>query len=129
MAQRTRRPPVGPSSTSSTVADEFVAFAVHRPDDQLLAAIVTDGLADRLDPRRERGLAHEAVTPDRVEQFFLAHHGAAVLDEVCEHVEHLRLDPDLLATASKDDAVQVQFAIGESDHLSDRSRGEMPLTP
>ena len=95
---------------------------MHRPDDQLLAAIVTDGLADRLDPRRECGLAHEAVTPDRVEQFLLAHHRAAVLDEVCEHVEHLRLDPDLLATPSKDDAVQVQFAIGESDHLSDRSR-------
>jgi hypothetical protein len=41
-----------------------------------------------------------------------------VLDEVCEHVEHLRLDPDLLATPSKDDAVQVQLAVGESDHLS-----------
>ena len=97
---------------------------MHRSDDQLLATIVTNGLADRLDSRRQCGLAHEAVAPDRVEQFLLAHHRAAVLDEVCEHVEHLRLDPYLVATPSKDDAIQVQLAVGESDHLTDRSRAD-----
>jgi hypothetical protein len=44
-----------------------------------------------------------------------------VLDEVREHVEHLGLDPDLLATPSKDDAIQVQLAVGESDHITGRS--------
>ena len=96
---------------------EFVAPAMHRPDDQLLAAVVADGLADRLDPRGEGGLAHESITPDGVEQFLLAHYRAAVLDEVGQHVEYLRLDPDLLAAPSQDDAVQVQLAVGESDHL------------
>ena len=38
--------------------------------------------------------------------------------EVCQHVEHLGFDPDLLATSSKDDAVQVQLAVGESDHIT-----------
>ena len=98
--------------------DEFVALAVHRPDDRLLAAVVADGLADRLDPRGQRRLTDEAVTPDRVEQFLLAHHRATVLDEVGEHVEHLGFDPDLLAAPSKDDAVQVQLAVGESDHIT-----------
>jgi hypothetical protein len=40
-----------------------------------------------------------------------------VLDEVGEHVEHLGFDSDLLATASKDYAVKVQLAVGESDHI------------
>jgi hypothetical protein len=34
--------------------DEFVTFAMHRSDDQLLAAIVANGLADRLDSCRQR---------------------------------------------------------------------------
>jgi hypothetical protein len=105
---------------------EFVPLSVHRPDDQLLAAIVADGLANRLDPRRQRGLTHEAVTPDGVEQLLLAHHRAAVLDEIGEHVEHLGLDPDLLATPPKDDAIQVQLAVSESDHTTDRSRDRRP---
>ena len=33
--------------------DEFVTLAVHGPNDQLLAAVVADGLAGRLDPRRQ----------------------------------------------------------------------------
>ena len=100
---------------------EFVAFAMHRPDDQLLATVVTDSLADRFDPSGQRRLTHESVTPDRVEQLLFAHHRAAVLDEIGEHVEHLRLDPDLLAAPSEDDAVQVQLAVGESNHPVDRS--------
>ena len=97
---------------------EFVALAVHSPNDRLLAAVVADGLADRLDPGRQRRLTHEAITPDCVEQFLLAHHRAAVLDEVGEHVEHLGFDPDLLAAPPEDDAVQVQLAVGESDHIT-----------
>jgi hypothetical protein len=46
--------PVRPSSDLLHGRHEFVTFAMHRPDDQLLAAIVTDGLADSLDPRRQR---------------------------------------------------------------------------
>ena len=102
--------------------DELVALAVHGPDDQLTAAVVTDGPAHRLDPRGQGRLAHEPVTPDGVEQVLLAHDRATVLDQVGEHVEDLRLDPDLLATPSKDDPVEVQLAVSESDHLTDRSR-------
>jgi hypothetical protein len=91
---------------------------VDSPNDQLLAAIVADRLAGGLNPSCQGGLTYEAITPDRVEQFLLAHYRAAVLDEVGEHVEHLGFDSDLVATPPKDDAVQVQLAVGESDHIS-----------
>ena len=98
--------------------DELVALAVYGPDDQLLGAAVADGLAGRLDPCRQGRLTHEAVTPDRVEQFLFPHHRAAVLNKVRKHVEHLGLNPDLLATPPEDDAVQVQLAVSESDHVT-----------
>ncbi len=49
-------------------------------------------------------------------------------NEVNEYVEHLRLDPNLRATPTKDDAIQVQLAVSESDHLTDRSRDDRPLS-
>ena len=91
---------------------------MHSPNDRLLAAVVADRLAGRLDSSCQGGLTHEAITPDGVEKFLLAHDRAAMLDEVGEHVEHLRFDSDLLATPPEDDAVKVQLAVGESDHIT-----------
>ena len=56
------------------VGDELVALPVHGADDRLPGAVVADGLAHRLDPRRQRRLADEPVAPHLVEQLLLAHH-------------------------------------------------------
>ena len=90
--------------------DELVALPVHGADDRLAAAVVVDGLAHGLDPRRERGFADEAVAPDRVEQFFLAHNGAAPLHEIRQDVERFGFELDVLAVTAQDDAIQIQLA-------------------
>ena len=82
------------------LGDELVALAVHRADHPLQAPVVADHLAHRLDLRRQRRLADEAVAPDAVEQLLLAHHLAAPLHEVAEEIERLRLDADLVAVAA-----------------------------
>ena len=74
--------------------DHAVAAAVGRRDDRLARPVVADGTAGGLDPARQRGLADEAVTPDRVEQLLLAHDPVGMGGEVDEHVEDLGLDGD-----------------------------------
>ena len=93
--------------------DELVPPPVHGADDRLTAAVVAHRLAQRLDARGQRRLAHEAVTPDRVEQLLLAHQRAAVECEIRQHVEHLRLDRHLDAVASQNHPSQVQLTTGE----------------
>ena len=62
--------------------------------------IVADRLTRRLDPAGERRLAHEAIAPDDVEQFFFRHDSVPFSDQYGEEVEHLRLNrPGLPAPA------------------------------
>ena len=88
--RRSRR--LGTVATRPDRRDEAVAAAVDGLDDALLGAVVADGAAGRLDATRERRLADEAVAPDVVEQLVLADDAVAVLDEVGEDAEDLRLD-------------------------------------
>ena len=102
---------------------ELVALAVHRPDDPLLTAAVTDRLPDGLDPRRERSLADERSAPDLVEQLDLGDHPLTVLDQVTQDVEDLRLDMDAVAARSDLDAVRIDLDVAEGvDHRSQSCR-------
>ena len=103
-------PPAGPGlirwhdgSLSAPQWERAVAAAVDRADHRLRGAVVADRLAHRLDARRQRGFAHEAVAPHRVENVALRDDGVAVLDEIGEHVEHLGLDVhDFVAAAERE---------------------------
>ena len=101
--------------------DELVTLPVDGTDDRLPVAVVIDGLSNRLDPCRERGLADETIAPDLVEQFLLQDDAAAALHQVREDVEGPRLELDLAAVAPKHDASKVQLAIRESQDHRDHS--------
>ena len=78
------------------LGDELVAPPVGGADGPLGPTVVADRLAGSLEPRRQGRLAHEPITPDLVEELRFGDHSIPVLDEVGEHVEHLRFDVDLL---------------------------------
>jgi hypothetical protein len=73
-------------------SDEPVAAAVHRPDEPLDLPVVADRLASLFDPAGHRRLADEPPAPDPVHQLFFGHHPIAVVYQVREHIEDLRLD-------------------------------------
>src|SRR5262249_19629250 len=59
--------------------------------------------------------------PDRGDEVVLAHHAVAVLDQVDEKIEHLRLDGDRLGTAPQLSQPRVKYMIGkEKSHVSPR---------
>ena len=75
-------------------SDEPVATAVHGTDEPLGVPVVADRLAGLLDPAGDRRLADEPPAPDVVHQLFLGHHPFAVIHQIREHLEDLRLDRD-----------------------------------
>jgi hypothetical protein len=95
------------------VGDESVPPAVHRADAALQPAVVSDGLSSCLDAARQRGLRDEAITPDLVEQLVLGHDAVAVLQQIHENVENLRLELDHLARPIHLEQVCVELAVLE----------------
>jgi hypothetical protein len=88
---------------------------VGRCDDALARPVVADGAAGGLDPARQRGFAHEAVAPDRVEQLLLAHHPVRMGRQVHQHVEDLRLDRYEQAGAAQLIAIEIELAVAEGE--------------
>ena len=99
-------------------SDEPVAAAVHGPDEPLGLPVVADRLAGLLDPAGDRGLADEPPTPDVVHQLFLGHHPVAVVHQVGEHLEDLRLDRHPYAGAPQLDLREVELQVLEGDDHS-----------
>jgi len=71
------------------------------------------GLAQ--DPTRQRRLADEPITPHVVEQLLLRDNPIAALDEVGQHVEHLRLDRHDSAIAPHLLADKIDFVPGKTE--------------
>src|SRR5262249_33913981 len=92
VAVRGRAGRVGSAVVDHNRSDEAVAAPVRGTDDARGAAVVADSLARRFDAAGERRLADEAIAPNVVEELFLRHDPIALLDQVAEHVEHLRFD-------------------------------------
>ena len=95
-------------------ADELVATAAHGPDVALRFPVIAKGPTRRLDPTGQRRLTDEPATPHRIEQFLLGDHPVVVADQLVEHVEHLRLDPDHLGAASQFKPADVEHEIIEA---------------
>ena len=83
------------------LADEAKAFARNRAHQLLVAAVVVDRLAHGIDPAGQGRFGDDAAVPDVVEQLVLADHAIAVLDEIEQNVEHLRLERDAFAAAAE----------------------------
>src|SRR5581483_6904970 len=101
------------------LTDEAKALARHRADQLLVAAVVVDRLAHGVDPAGQGRFGHDASVPDLVEQFVLADHAIAVLDEIEQNVEHLRLQRDALAGAAQLPPIDIKYMIcKEKSHYS-----------
>ena len=75
------------------------------------------GIADRLargvDAARKRGFRDDAALPDVLEQIVLGDDVVAMLHQMHQQIEHLRLDRDDLAAAAQLAAVGVEQVVGE----------------
>jgi hypothetical protein len=81
------------------VVDESEALARIGPDHGLPVAVVAHRLAGGIDAARQRRLRDDPPVPDRCDQVVLGHHPVAVLHEIEQQVENLRLDRDRLGAA------------------------------
>jgi hypothetical protein len=99
-------------------SDEPVATAVYRADQPLGLPIVAHRLPGLLDPAGNRRLADEPAAPDVVHQLILGHHPVAVANQVRQHLEDLRFDPDPDTRAPQLDLRQIKLHILEGDNHS-----------
>ena len=115
--RRARRP--GDVRRAADGGDELVAAAVHGADHLLRCAVVADGDPGGSHPAGERRLADEAVPPDRVQQLRLRHDPVAVLDQVGQDVEDLRLDVHRRPAPPDLEARRVDHTVVELVHGAD----------
>lgn len=95
------------------LADEAESPPVDRADQSLVAAVVADRPAGRLDAARQRRLGHEAIAPDLVEQLGPGHDSVTVAHEVRQHVHHVRLDRHRSPVPHEVHGVRVQCHVCE----------------
>jgi hypothetical protein len=74
-------------------------------DQPLFEAVIADRAARSIDPACQRGFRDGAPLPNGRKQLVLAHYALAVLDQIHQKVEDLRLDRHELSRAT-------QFATG-----------------
>jgi hypothetical protein len=94
-------------------ADETDAPARGGADQPLRFAAVADRLARGVDAAREGRIRHDSPAPDRRDEIVLADQAVAVLHQVGQQIEHLRLKRDLLAAAMELAPAGVEDMIGE----------------
>src|SRR5258708_38878274 len=106
------------------IADEAHALAGYGTDPPLLFAAVADHLSRRVDTAGQRRVRDDPAFPDRGEDFILADDAVAVLRQVSEKVEHLRLDMHGCAGAPELSAFEIDFAVVKAeDHSRGHGRG------
>ena len=98
---------------AANVADEAKALARDGADQALVPAAVADCPARRVDPAGQGGFRDDPPVPDLFNQIVLGDDAVAILDEIDEEVEHLRLDGNAFAAARKLAAVDVKYMIGK----------------
>jgi hypothetical protein len=76
-----------------------MAFAGDRSDQLLLLAAVADGPPRRVYATRQGRLRHDPAAPDRRDQIVLADDVIAVLNQINQEIEHLRLNRNGVLTA------------------------------
>ncbi len=94
-------------------ADEAKALARDGADQLLVLAAVADRLARGVDAAGQRRIRHDPAAPDRSDEIILADDAVAVLQQVNQQVEHLRLDGNGLGTAAQLASVGIKRMIGK----------------
>ena len=82
--------------------------------DQLLVfAAVTNCLSCSVDAAGQRGILHDPTTPNRGEEVVLADDTVAVLQQVHQQIEYLRLNRNEIETAAELASVRIKRMIGK----------------
>ncbi len=95
------------------VANEAEALARNCAEQLLLLAIVTDGLAYRIDVAGERRFRDDATGPHGLEQMILADDAVTILQQIEQQVEDLRAYGDGVRGAGELAPIRVEDAICE----------------
>ena len=101
------------STLRAHVADEAQALARDGADQLLVLAAVADRLARGVDAAGQGRIRHDAAAPDRRDEIVLADDAVAVLHQVDQQVEDLRLDGNGLRPAAQLAPVRVKRMVGK----------------
>src|SRR4029077_19507132 len=83
---------------STDVADEAKALSRESADDRLILTAIADGFPRGVDAAGQSRFGDDAAVPDGLHQIVLGDDAVAVLDQVDQQIEHLRLYSDIFAT-------------------------------
>src|ERR1700712_4102301 len=101
-------------------ADEAKAFARKGPDQLLLLAVVADGISSGVDAAVEGRVRHEPSAPHPGNKVVPADDLVAVLQEMDQQIEHLRLGRDQLAAAPQFATTGIEGVIIEAKYVRHR---------
>jgi hypothetical protein len=91
--------------------DESIPTPMNRPDDALGPAIVSDDSARRFEPTGQRGLTHEPIVPNLIEELPFGHDPVVVPHQIGEHIEHLGLNLLSLASPAQLEDPEVELTV------------------
>ncbi len=95
------------------VADETQSLARDRADQFLASAAIAHRLAGGIDSAGQRRIRNDTAAPNRRDEIVLADDAVAVLHEVNQQVEDLRLDRNRFRATAKLAAVVVKRMIAK----------------
>src|SRR5262249_35019444 len=93
--------------------DEAKALARDGANQFLVPAAVADRLSRGVDAAGQGRIRNDTAAPDRGDQIVLADDAVAVLHQINQQVEHLRLDGDGIGAAAQFAAVDVKHMISK----------------
>src|SRR5216683_813345 len=114
---------------SVDVAHEAQALARDGADKLLAVAVVADCLARSVDAAGQGRIGHNAAAPHRRNEIVLCDDAIAVLHNVDQQIEYLRLHCNGLGTTAQLTPVDVKRMIGKDKlHVAAPNRTARPLT-
>ena len=112
----------------SHVADESEAFAGQGLDQCLRFPAVADRGARRIDARRQRRFGDDSAVPNGVDQIVFADDPVAILDQIEDEIEDLRLDRNKRRAAANFAAFDVKKLLAETISQVSALRRQLQFT-
>jgi len=97
------------------VAHEAQALARDGADQLLAVAIVADRLARGIDAAGQRGVRHDTAAPDRRDEIVFCDDAIAVLHDVDQQVEYLRLHCNGFGASAQLPPFDIKRVIGKDE--------------
>ena len=94
-------------------AYEANALPSNCANERLVLATVADGFSCGVDAAGQCRIRHDPAAPDRRDEVILGNDAAAVLNQIDQEVEYLRLDGDALRTTAQFPPISVKCMIGK----------------